>query len=99
MKRIILILFTVFLVALISCNKERNQSATVIKDCTGTYLRIDSKDYHVCNVEATESFVSEQSIIVTYTKIEGCNNPNSKPTECKLLHINEGWIKVKKIKK
>ena len=46
-----LILIPVVSLLLISCEKERTEKVTVIKDCTGSYLRFDGKDYLICNRE------------------------------------------------
>jgi len=68
---------------------------TIIKDCTGSYLRLNNKDYHICNIEVTESFDSGTEVEASFKKIGDCQtNP---PTECEMLHKNEGWINVSKI--
>ena len=40
------------LALMISCSVSNVKStATVVKDCTGTYLRINKEDYQVCNAD------------------------------------------------
>ena len=56
MKVIMLILIPVVSLLLISCEKERTEKVTVIKDCRGSYLRFDGKDYLICNREKAEPF-------------------------------------------
>lgn len=81
-----------------ACKKVNNRSMTVVKDCTGTYLRADNKDYHVCNLEATAIFANGAKVTATYKKIDKCDGSASKAFVCAMLHENEGWIEVKDIK-
>ena len=97
MKKILSIITVAFLLTMFSCTKERNKSMTVVKDCTGTYLRMDGKDYHVCNLEKLSSYSDGTKVTATFKKIENC--PSSSETiVCKMLHENEGWVEVVKIK-
>jgi hypothetical protein len=82
----------------ISCKKERNIEATIITDCTGTYLRINSKDYKVCNLEKTENFTHGQTIEVTFKKLEDCNGSGNLQSVCYLYHQFDSWAEIIKIK-
>jgi len=82
----------------ISCKKERNIEATIITDCTGTYLRFNSKDYKVCNLEKTENFTHGQTVEVTFKKMDDCDGSGNFPTTCYLNHPFESWAQVIKIK-
>jgi len=82
-----------------SCEKERNQPATIVRDCTGTYLQIDSKDYQVCNVSKTETFEADELVIATFKIVGECIDPDYVNPDCKMLHHFEDWIEVQKIKK
>ncbi len=81
-----------------SCKKERNQTVTVERDCTGTYLRLDGKDYQVCNLEKVSSFSDGATVTATFKKINECNGSAKDAIVCYMLHANEGWIEVDKIK-
>jgi hypothetical protein len=81
-----------------SCKKERNQTVTVERDCTGTYLRLDGKDYQVCNLEKVSSFSDGATVIATFKKINECKGSAKDAIVCYMLHANEGWIEVDKIK-
>lgn len=99
MKRLALFMITIFLAGLfLSCKRIRNESMTVVKDCTGSYLRYKGKDYRVCNLEMTSSF--EDGVIVTATikKIKECNGSAMNEIVCATTHDNEGWIHIEKIK-
>lgn len=49
MKKILSITIVALRLTMVSCKKELNKSMTVVKDCIGTYLRMDGKDSKVCD--------------------------------------------------
>ena len=81
-----------------SCKKEINKTVTVQRDCTGTYLRLKGKDYRVCNLEKVSSFSDGATVTATFKKIKECNGSAKDAIVCAMLHANEGWIEVDKIK-
>jgi hypothetical protein len=89
MKRQILILAIASFTTFVSCSKE---NMTIIKDCTGSYLRLGGKDYHICNIEATESFDGGTEVEASFERISDCQT--KPPTECEMYHKNEGWVNV-----
>ena len=89
MKKITLLLL---LPLLIACEKEDEME--VIKDCTGTYLRKNNKDFKVCNKEVLDEFDENVTVTVTYIKLEDCNEEGFL---CELYHEYEGFIEVKEI--
>ena len=70
---------------LAACSKT-NEPATIIRDCTGTYLRLDGKDYHVCNTEKTDSFSSGTIVTASFKKIDACTGTASGTMVCEMLH-------------
>lgn len=80
------------------CNKKRNQSAVVVRDCTGVYLRINNKDFQICNPEKIASFPGGSKVITSYKKISECKGSAIDSAGCKIIHPNEGWIEVEKMK-
>jgi hypothetical protein len=96
MKRIALSLMVVVCVA-ISCKKSKNERVTVVRDCTGTYLRFNEKDYRVCNVETLVEYANGNTIKVAFSQIKVCNGPEKDAIVCMMLHPNEGWVKVQKV--
>ena len=98
MKKLISIVTIVFLLTLFACKKEQNKTVTVIRDCTGTYLCLDGKDYQVCNLEKVSSFTDGATVTATFKKIKECNGSAKDAIVCYMLHANEGWIEVDKIK-
>jgi len=68
---------------------------TVIKDCSGTYLRFLDEDYQVCNTEKTDDFEENSIVTVSYRKIDECKALEG--PVCMLYHENEGLIKITSI--
>ena len=97
MKKILSITAIALLFTMFACNKEKCKSMTVVKDCTGTYLRLDGKDFHVCNEEKLSSFSSGTTITASFKTIENCKALEEKFV-CKMYHKNEGWIEVVNLK-
>jgi len=83
------------LLVLLSCSKKED-NATVIKDCTGAYIRIDSKDYFICNDEMVANFENETKVYVEYDKVEQCDQTDD--VICLMLHLSEDTIELTKIK-
>ena len=52
------------LICLLSmCACEKNcKSMLVVRDCTGTYLRVADKDYHVCNTEKLAKYSNGETV-------------------------------------
>jgi hypothetical protein len=97
MKRAISFMLFAILLTFLSCKKECNKSMTVVKDCTGTYLRTDGKDYHVCNSDKLESYSNGTEVRATFKKTDKCTGPANDAPVCYMLHENEGWVDVVKI--
>jgi len=65
----------------------------VLRDCTGTYLKHEGKDYHVCNVETLQIYPDSAIITATFRPLSACPGAD-KDVVCALYHANEGWVKV-----
>lgn len=90
-------MFPVLLLFLFSCEKEHTEKVKVIKDCTGSYLRFENKDYHICNPEKAESFADGTVVTATFKEIKNCTGSAKDAIVCMMLHKNEGWIEIEKI--
>ncbi|MEN8927615.1 MAG: hypothetical protein ABF242_03450 [Flavobacteriales bacterium] len=96
MKTLNHIILVISITLLFSCNKEKiDQEATIVRDCTGTYLRIDTKDYLVCNFEVTNGFSENDRVTASFKKIEYCEALDI--ITCELYHKNYGLINVTEI--
>ncbi len=69
----------------------------VVKDCTGTYLRFEGKDYHVCNLEMLAPYTDSAEVTATFKKTTECSGSAKDAIVCQMIHANEGWITVEKI--
>jgi hypothetical protein len=96
MKKLLLITTVAALLTLFSCKRETN-TMTVVKDCTGTYLRIHGKDFKVCNLGKLSSVPAGATVTATLKKIDNCKRLEDKVV-CKMLHPNEGLIEIVKLK-
>lgn len=97
MKKLLLITTVAVLLTLFSCKRETNKPMTVIKDCTGTYLRIHGKDFKVCNLGKLSSVPAGATVTATLKKIDNCKSLDDR-FFCGLFHENEGWVEIVKLK-
>jgi hypothetical protein len=99
MKKYILILPFILSLSVFttSCKKDKSETMTVVRNCTGTYLRLDGKDYHVCNLEMVEPFSDGESVSVEFKKIKECHGSANEVIICQMVYENEGWIEVESI--
>jgi uncharacterized lipoprotein NlpE involved in copper resistance len=97
MKKLLLITTVAVLLTLFSCKRQTNKPMTVVRDCTGTYLRIDGKDFQVCNVGKLSLYSTGATVDATFRKIDNCKRLERKVV-CRMLHQNEGLIEILKLK-
>lgn len=86
-------------IMLTSCatTKYSGDSMKIVRDCTGTYLRFNEKDYQVCNLGKVASFADGQNVKATFKKIKVCTDKSQPEAVCMMYHQNEGWVEVIKI--
>lgn len=96
------VLFCLFIIA--GCHKNKgvpipdfSGSMTVVKDCSGDYLRYLKKDYLICNKQLLSGYNSGDAITASIRKITDCSE-NRGPV-CYLYHANEGWAELLSIQK
>lgn len=94
MKKRLYLIFPIIALTLMGCTKM-NTSAEVIKDCTGVYLRIDGKDYLVCNDDVLSGKEDNEMVKVRYEIINECDQPPE--LQCYMAHDYEGVIEVKSV--
>ena len=90
-------IFFTFLLIPFGCKKVKNETTTVVKDCTGVYLQYKGEDYHVCNQEKVSSFPHGTKVNATFKRISKCEASANDEIVCAVVHENEGWINVEKI--
>lgn len=94
---------TILIFALLTftaCKKKHTTSALVIRDCTGTYLRVDSKDLPVCNPEVLSDEENGTSLVAVYKKVGDSKCEARDMPYCMMVHPYEvgEWIRVTRIK-
>ncbi len=82
------------LVVMVSCQKDI--PVTVIKDCTGTYIRVNSRDLFVCNYELLDSYAHNTVINVSYGTLNRCDKKDT-ITRCTMAHTFDKFVKIKTI--
>lgn len=68
--RKILLWASAFLLMSATCKKSVNVSMIFIKDCTGSYLRYNGKDYHICNIEKVKGLSNADTVLANFTKLK-----------------------------
>ncbi len=78
----------------IFCNGtgEYSGKVQVIKNCAGTYLRYQQKDYLVCNESVLAGYSSGSLIHSGFNRITVCGSPPQ--AICHMYHANEGYIEI-----
>lgn len=90
------LLLIVLTLVLSSCSKW-SKKMEVIRDCTGLYLKKDTKEYKVCNESKLESIATGEKIKVDYDVLSECFGLIEPPT-CTEFHNFENLIEVVRIK-
>ena len=70
--------------------------AEFIKDCTGSYLRMDGNDYKICNTENTASYEHNDVIYASIQKVKECTATSTDIMTCKMYHAFVATIEVRK---
>jgi hypothetical protein len=96
MKNLIIVAVCIIYIVSAACQKRISaaKQAIVVRDCTGVYLRMEEKDYLVCNVSLLEGKENGASVHVFFRKIDECLRPEAR---CLLFHPAEGIISIIKI--
>lgn len=97
MKNIVLMILFFTGVLMVSCKKVPLSEVVVVRDCTGTYLRKDGKDYMVCNLEQVSQFEDGTKLRASFKRINQCKGSAADQIVCMMVHQNEGWIEVLKV--
>ena len=88
MKNLLVGIFAITILG--SCGKFRG-NATIVRDCTGTYLRMDNRDYLICNPSMAESYENGSSVTVKYQTDDECNLTGA---ACYMYHESHGNVKI-----
>lgn len=94
MKKYLLAVVLLGMTGLSACIQcEKIKYVTVVKDCTGVYLRDQQKDYRVCNYEVLNAYNNGASIPAQYRSVGACPALDT-VVVCEMLHPSEGLVEV-----
>ena len=82
----------------VSCKKRTKGTMTVIKDCTGSYLRFNNKDYPICNEDKLDAFADGATVKASFVKDDKCVSDRA---HCAMVHgfeTESGTFRITKIK-
>lgn len=99
MKATTIFLSAIFATLLFSCATvhDRLQTGTIVRDCTGTYLRVgENEDYLICNSDILESKKDGEKVSLIYDYTKECKERDGK-IMCMMFHENKGVIQVKSV--
>lgn len=92
MPSIYTIMTTVWLSVLCTCQAGESQTITMVRDCTGSYLRINEKDYQLCNPEMLTDFADGSTLHLEYQLVDSCKEQTPSGPVCAMYHEKEGWV-------
>lgn len=77
---------------------DRLNTGTIVRDCTGTYLRVgNNEDYLICNAESVASKKEGEKVSLIFDYTKTCPEREGK-IMCMMYHENKGMIMVKDVK-
>lgn len=94
MKKLVCFLTILAVSLFISCGKKNYEPATVVRNCTGTYLRINSKHYFVCNPQKIASYGDQSQIKAAYAICSQCSDGYF---HCEMLWPFDGYLIIDKV--
>lgn len=100
MKATTILILAISTLSLLSCKAvhDRLQTGTIVRDCTGTYVRIaENEDYLVCNSDILTAKKDGEKVSVVYDYTKECAEKDGK-IMCMMFHENKGMIRVKSVK-
>lgn len=92
LRKTAVLIFLAF--ALAACTKEKNEMATIIKNCTGVYIQVEGKNFLVCNEEIFADFNNGSSKRVVFKRVKNCNYKKEKEVQCMMYFQHEGKVEV-----
>jgi hypothetical protein len=100
MKATNILILAISALSFLSCKAvhDRLQTGTVVRDCTGTYIRVsENEDYSVCNADIIAAKKDGEKVSVVYDFTKSCPERDGK-IMCMMYHENKGIIRVKSVK-
>lgn len=92
----LLFLGVIFSVTFTSCNKSLKDAA-IIRDCTGTYARMNDADFLISNPSSVEKFDDQEKVRILFEKAQN-NQVDGSPGICYMYHEYDGVIRIIDVK-
>jgi hypothetical protein len=96
MKKFLIILAFLPLVGFFSCSKQSNQ-ITLVRDCTGTYARIGSDDWLICNYADITDYADGTVMDIDFIQLQECSGSEPPEATCFDFHESRGNIRISAI--
>lgn len=100
MKATNIVILAISALSFLSCKTvhDRLQTGTIVRDCTGTYVRIaENEDYLVCNADILSTKKDGEKVSVVYDYAKDCPEKDGK-IMCMMYHESKGMIRVTSVK-
>ena len=94
LKNVIIGIFSLAFLA--SCGKF-SRRATIERDCTGTYIELNDRDYFVCNPQMISTYPDGSTIKVKFNKVNECQS-DTNLVLCEMYHKHYGNIEITEIR-
>ena len=72
------------------------QKVEFVKDCTGSYIRLNAKDYKVCNFNDVSAYENGDVLYVVFEGLSECNEISPDQLTCKMAHAFEKYVSIVK---
>jgi hypothetical protein len=77
-------------------DSSHSNKVEFVRDCTGSYVRFDAKDYKICNYQDVQKYETGDVLMVSYDSIGNCANINPEQLTCKMAHMFEYHLHINK---
>ncbi|MFK5878218.1 MAG: hypothetical protein QM478_01845 [Flavobacteriaceae bacterium] len=77
--------------------KTYNEKVQIIRDCSGTYIRMNEMDYKVCNDKTLVDFENETILNLSFIDVNKCRLPENIAV-CMLYHEHVGSVRILEIR-
>lgn len=97
MKQLHLLFLAVLFIGIFtSCNKSFHD-ATLVRDCTGTYARMNQSDYLIANPSSVEAYSDKENIRIQFENTQN-EDLDGILGVCLMYHEYKGVIRIKHVK-
>lgn len=96
MRKILALLIIIPFLGIISCSKQSSE-ITLVRDCTGTYARINGDDWLICNYADITDYPDGSVMDVEFIQLQECSASEPPESTCLEYHESRGFIRISAI--